>query len=837
MLDLSEQPLAGDSFETAEAIDDEDVQWEEDDADAQPAQSTARVIGLPLNDASAPPEPTPALPVAAPQAADAAPMDMDMGDSSDDDNAPAAHTHAAKIITVKREGNAAQTSNAATITAVSSAVGSTVSVSRSLSTVKHMEDAMTDATSFSRIDRIVSPSHAADRDASSLPERQLRGVQASVAAVSSDVPAAAPRALADSDPLVLDLPSDDEETARDRATLHQLLGELDELQDSLKAAEQMEGQPGTEPIVDITADKLARMNTAAASEAGGTSRTTAAGDAEQQAAGDVEEEKQQVEMLPADAAVSEEAAFTLAATTVEPVPNVRGLGTALASKPRDSASGVLSAERAIARATEAQAERERRAAMDARDASVLGQPMSVEVAPASGASVSSGRDVGWQAFPEHLSTEEAVGLSNSFDSTYLETNAAAKAANEARRGMEHVTEDMIAESKELLQMCGIPFIEAPGEAEAQCAALEQLGLVSGVVTDDSDVFLFGAQQVYRHLFESKQYCESYRVREIESKLGMDRLKLIHFALLLGSDYTEGVKGVGIVNATEILNAFPGPNGLEDLRQWVYSDELDEAPVLPQLPDDVSDEERARVAQEYRIAHFKHAHRRIKRNWGISTTFPNRAVIEAYLQPNVDRSEAEFSWRTPDWEALAGLCGNKLGWSADQIAQNLSPVVKAMEASSGRQGALDRFFLPNDQFAAIGSTRLNLAVRGLVNQSLTAEELAHQQDTQARKEAQAEKRRQKAREKAAQKRAAKATAGQAVDGDGSDADVVEVGAAASSAGQSLLDDDFALSAADEARLAAIEAQASPVKTKPAAGASAQASPAAAKTRRPRKRKDA
>jgi len=36
---------------------------------------------------------------------------------------------------------------------------------------------------------------------------------------------------------------------------------------------------------------------------------------------------------------------------------------------------------------------------------------------------------------------------------------------------------------------------------------------------------------------------------------MNREKLIIFALLLGSDYTDGVKGVGIVNAMEILKVF------------------------------------------------------------------------------------------------------------------------------------------------------------------------------------------------------------------------------------------------------------------------------------------
>lgn len=48
--------------------------------------------------------------------------------------------------------------------------------------------------------------------------------------------------------------------------------------------------------------------------------------------------------------------------------------------------------------------------------------------------------------------------------------------------------------------------------------------------------------------------------------GLDRTKLINLAYLLGSDYTEGVPGVGYVTGMEILNEFPGP-GLEPLLQF------------------------------------------------------------------------------------------------------------------------------------------------------------------------------------------------------------------------------------------------------------------------------
>lgn len=91
-------------------------------------------------------------------------------------------------------------------------------------------------------------------------------------------------------------------------------------------------------------------------------------------------------------------------------------------------------------------------------------------------------------------------------------------------------------------MFGLPYMESPSEAEAQCATLESLSLTQGTITDDSDVFLFGGRHVYRHMYSNTHEMEYYDNEDIQSLLGLDRNKLILLSYLLGSDYTEGIEG-------------------------------------------------------------------------------------------------------------------------------------------------------------------------------------------------------------------------------------------------------------------------------------------------------
>ncbi|XP_015130007.1 DNA excision repair protein ERCC-5 isoform X2 [Gallus gallus] len=253
-----------------------------------------------------------------------------------------------------------------------------------------------------------------------------------------------------------------------------------------------------------------------------------------------------------------------------------------------------------------------------------------------------------------------------------------------------VTGQMFLESQELLRLFGIPYIEAPMEAEAQCAILDLTDQTSGTITDDSDVWLFGARHVYKNFFSRNKYVEYYQYIDFQNQLGLDRSKLINLAYLLGSDYTEGIPNVGFVTAMEILNEFPG-HGLEPLLKFAeWWNEAQKNKKIRPNPRDTKVKKKLRELQ-------------------LSSGFPNPAVAEAYLKPVVDETRGSFIWGKPDVEQIREFCKDHFGWTRTKTDEILLPVIKQLNLQQ-TQLRIDSFFrLAQHEKQVIKSQRLRRAV--------------------------------------------------------------------------------------------------------------------------------
>ena len=253
--------------------------------------------------------------------------------------------------------------------------------------------------------------------------------------------------------------------------------------------------------------------------------------------------------------------------------------------------------------------------------------------------------------------------------------------------------------------------------------LEQLGLVDGVVTDDSDTLVFGARRVYRNMFERRRFVELFSSDVIAAELGLTRERLACLALLLGSDYTPGVRGIGKVNAIEVISAFPGLAGLRQFRDWVFSGSAEPRPAVPAGIRSGDPAARVAALREYKQRLFKYKHSSLRAGWGISPAFPDKAVYDAYLRPRADRSPEPFAWAKPDYAGVERFMQARLGWDVGSCRRLLDPVEQALEtgpgASAVAQSRLLAYFGPTGRFTNVedgtASARIRSAVRALAMQ--------------------------------------------------------------------------------------------------------------------------
>ncbi|KAF2324103.1 hypothetical protein GH714_006663 [Hevea brasiliensis] len=215
-----------------------------------------------------------------------------------------------------------------------------------------------------------------------------------------------------------------------------------------------------------------------------------------------------------------------------------------------------------------------------------------------------------------------------------------------------VTKQHNEDCKRLLKLMGVPVVEAPSEAEAECAALCKSGKVYAVASEDMDSLTFGAPRFLRHLMDPssrKIPVMEFEVSKILEELNLSMDQFTDLCILSGCDYCDSIRGIGGQTALKLIRQHGSiENILENINKERY-----------QIPEDWPYQEARRLFKE--------------------------PVVLA------DEEEPEIKWTAPDEEGLITFLVNENGFNSDRVTKAIEKIKAAKNKSS--QGRLESFFKP------------------------------------------------------------------------------------------------------------------------------------------------
>jgi flap endonuclease-1 len=141
--------------------------------------------------------------------------------------------------------------------------------------------------------------------------------------------------------------------------------------------------------------------------------------------------------------------------------------------------------------------------------------------------------------------------------------------------MSKLDRPMIDDARRLLSLLGVPHVQAPGEGEAQAAFMASRGDVWAASSRDYDSILFGSPRVVRYLtISGREFLPSKGISrplkpeliELSSFLryhGINHEELLDLAIMIGTDFNEGIKGIGPKTALKLIKRYGSLEALPD----------------------------------------------------------------------------------------------------------------------------------------------------------------------------------------------------------------------------------------------------------------------------------
>jgi flap endonuclease-1 len=220
-----------------------------------------------------------------------------------------------------------------------------------------------------------------------------------------------------------------------------------------------------------------------------------------------------------------------------------------------------------------------------------------------------------------------------------------------------LSENMIDESKKLIEYLGIPVIQASSEGEAQAAFLVSKGDAWACASQDYDSLLFGAKRLIRNfaITRTKKVKDTTTSVDIEyislgkflEALNINREQLIEMGILIGTDFYPGIKGIGQHTALDLIKQYGSLESIVKNKITIRKKTID-------INLDIIDE-----------------------------------IKQLFLNPNVNQNYSKPKWRGVNYEKVEELLIEQHNFSSQRVKNALKQLRK--QDLSKRQASLDDFF--------------------------------------------------------------------------------------------------------------------------------------------------
>lgn len=230
-------------------------------------------------------------------------------------------------------------------------------------------------------------------------------------------------------------------------------------------------------------------------------------------------------------------------------------------------------------------------------------------------------------------------------------------AEKFSRRVNRITPEMMDACKRLVRAMGIPVVESPCEAEAQCAELVKHGLAYATASEDMDSLTFGTNRLVRQLWsgvsssaqKKGQKPTEFTLDVALEDLELDMDKFVDLCILCGCDYVDGIKGVGVVKALSLIRQYG------DLEE---------------------------IVKELRFS----------TKYEVPDPYPVERLREMFFKPEITPAkDVTLKWGKPDEPALKKLMVEENQFDETKIENGIKRLLAARKTSN--QVRVDSFFKP------------------------------------------------------------------------------------------------------------------------------------------------